>query len=437
MTRRGGSGHDPRQEPDEVPGGETHRVDRVFAPERREPTRQIPTPARTATGDLKDLKDGDLALRRQLSRVERQLAELQRELANKDEELAGELEKQLLAAAEITSLQEQLRATTGRATELAAAAAGLEALEARMRDAVGQAEELAHAVAAERDQRLALEARVDDLTTSLAAERARWTEERAALDAQHAEELANSDLARRVALETAISAHEGDLIRLEEAHREEMARLREAHERSLAALRGELEPRALEAGNLAEERERLASELEAMRAETARAASERDDQHRRELVQLAIAHGDELAAQARQYGAELARITAERDSRAAAAAEAAVSARQREQLWESTVAELRQTQKELQLDLAEHTAARSKLETEKTSAEDRLAQTGRQLETISAEHASLLARAETAEAEIRRNAQERRRFIAYLEEGMAMLGAEPADDERGDHDADT
>ncbi|HUJ60345.1 MAG TPA: hypothetical protein VLX92_17710, partial [Kofleriaceae bacterium] len=46
-------------------------------------------------------------------------------------------------------------------------------------------------------------------------------------------------------------------------------------------------------------------------------------------------------------------------------------------------------------------------------------------ETLGAEQRELRERIEAAEAEARRNALDRLRFVAYLEEGLAMLGALP------------
>ncbi|HTR49930.1 MAG TPA: hypothetical protein VMJ10_04425 [Kofleriaceae bacterium] len=434
MTKRQGSGFDPRREPDDAPTAEHHHIDRVFrtgiAPSSSSDT--IPSrPAlpRTSTGDV---RESELALRRQLSRLERQLADAQRELSNKDEELAGELEKQLLAAAAVTQMQEQLRAERVRVEELVAQLSSVSGVELRMQDALANAEELAHALAAEKSERESLETRLDDATATLAAERARWADERATVDASHGAELTAAETARRVAVETAVAAHDGDLMRLQEHHDGELARLREAHERALAALRGELEPKVSEARNLAAERERLAGELAAARAESARLLAEAKEQHQRELVQTAVAHGDELAAQSRHIGAELARATAERDAATAAAAESSRAAQQRDQLWEATVAELRQSQKELQLELAEAKEARARLETDKSSSDERLSAATRDIEWLAEENRGLRTRAEAADAEVRRNAQERTRYIAYLEEGLAMLGALPPKTEPGD-----
>src|SRR5207302_7406922 len=117
------------------------------------------------------------------------------------------------------------------------------------------------------------------------------------------------------------------------------------------------------------DRERIAGELASLRAEATRGKAELIEQHKRELVQTAIAHGDELAAQARQYGAELSRVSAERDAATASAAETARGAQQREQLWESTVAELRMRHKELNIELTEGREARGRLEADKSSSD--------------------------------------------------------------------
>jgi chromosome segregation ATPase len=437
VTKRpGSSGFDPRREPDEVPTTERHHIDRVFgrgtassiAPDTL-PSR--PAMPRTTTGDV---REGELALRRQLSRLERQLADAQRELSNKDEELAGELEKQLLAAAAVTQMQDQLRAERTRVDELSAQVANVAGIDQRMQETLAHVEELARALAAERAEREAAATKLEEAMAALATERAKWAEERANLDEHHGTELTAAETARRVAVETAVAAHDGDLIRMQEHHDGELVRLRESHDRALAALRGELEPQLLEARSLAADRERLAGEVATAKADSVRALSENKELHQRELVQTAVLHGDELAMQARQFGGELARAVAERDAANAVAAETGRAAQQRDQLWEATVSELRQSQKEMQLELTDVKAARARLETDKSSSDERLAAATRDIEWLAEENRTLRTRAETSDVELRRSAQDRARYIAYLEEGLAMLGALPPKTDPGDGD---
>ena len=455
MTKRPGSGYDPRREPDEVETGERHNIDRVFrggssarssgpipvtpapdaapAPASLPPAESLSTMTgpplpRTTTSDV---RESELTLRRQLSRLQRQLADAQRELANKDEELAEQLEKQLFAAAEVTKAQEQLRAARARIDELTQKVTGSEDLEQRVQDALANASEIAKNLARERETRGELETKVAELAAKVAHDRARWMEERANLETQYASELDALEDERRVALETAVAAHDGDLMRLQQQHDQELAHLRESHERALAALRGELEPKVLEARNLGADRERLAAELASLRTEHTRALAEKQEHHKRELVQTAVAHGDELAAQARQYGAELARVSAERDAATASAAEAARAGQQREHLWESTVAQLRQQLKDREQELTTAREARTRLETDKAAADERLAAAAREVLALSDECRGLRERIEAADTELKRSSQDRARYIAYLEEGLAMLGALPAKSDSG------
>src|SRR5262249_21988178 len=113
MKKPGGrdAGEDKPSEP-ESEGAEHFRVDRVYSP--RPPGSQATAgvvssarthrPAGTASADT----SSELALRRDLSRLQRQLADAQRELANKDEELAAEVEKRAEIAEAHDLLAEEL-----------------------------------------------------------------------------------------------------------------------------------------------------------------------------------------------------------------------------------------------------------------------------------------------------------------------------------------
>jgi chromosome segregation ATPase len=434
VSRRRQRRFDPRREPEEEKPGERNHIDRVFRPTSQtasplanatsvsEPRLAAPVASRPTSSDT---REDDVALRRELSQLERQLADAQRELANKDEELASQLEKQLLAAAEVTAMHEQLRSERARAEQLTAQLAAASGLEQRVEESLSNAHDLADTLAREREKRDLLDRRVSELIGQVAGDRARWTDQRARLETQHTVQLDALEGARRVALETALAAHDGDLMRIEEHHRAELARQRAHYERELAALRGELAPNVVEARSLDAERERVASELAALRAEAAKAVAERDEQHKGELVQIAVSHNDDLTAQARELAAELARVSAERDAATAAAAEVARAARQQEQQWESTAAQLRQQLKELQTQLGEAKETRGWLEADKATADERLTAAAREVLALSDEGRALRDRIEAAEAEVRRSAQDRARYIAYLEEGLAMLGALP------------
>ena len=108
MIKKGPGVRDHRVEPDDSgSGAEKHRVDRVYAPVRRASgsTRDLTPPTRrprpsTASPPIGLTESGlggdtELALRRQLSRLQHQLAEAQRELAHKDDELATSVEKRV------------------------------------------------------------------------------------------------------------------------------------------------------------------------------------------------------------------------------------------------------------------------------------------------------------------------------------------------------
>ena len=75
---------------------------------------------------------------------------------------------------------------------------------------------------------------------------------------------------KRLALDQAEEAIAATTLRLREATEDQLDQLRVAHERSLSTLRGELEPKALEAHKLAEEHERLTSEIAALKSEAIR-----------------------------------------------------------------------------------------------------------------------------------------------------------------------
>ncbi|HUJ62356.1 MAG TPA: hypothetical protein VLX92_27805, partial [Kofleriaceae bacterium] len=372
---------DPRSEPDEEGAVDSAslRVDRVYAPQRhrsRESASQLAQEllnASHAAAPTGEMTESEVALRRQLSRLQRQLAEAQRELANKEDEVAAEVEKRLVVAATLSSVLDEQRSDRARIEELLAVQTRTIDVEDRLQQSLEQVEELSHAVEREHEQRAAIQTKHDDVVQSLADARARWAEERATLEARHATELAELEGQKRATLDAADAAHEGALARLGEAHEEHLAQLQEAHERSLATLRGELEPKALEAHKLAEDRERLAAELAAARAEAARDAHARDELHKRELAQLAWTQTNEQAAIGRQHAAELARVAAERDAHAAAVAEAGRAAAQRDQLWENTVAQLREGNRRLSLEAAEARTARERLAGEKAVADEKLA----------------------------------------------------------------
>jgi chromosome segregation ATPase len=199
----------------------------------------------------------------------------------------------------------------------------------------------------------------------------------------------------------------------------------------VSTLRGELEPKALEARELAVERERLAGELSSQRNEANRVAVEREEQRVRELAQLTDAHAREQSTQSRLYAAELARAHQERDAQTLALQQASRSADARAQAHEHELAELGDSLKRNERELAEVRERVAKLEAENASAEELLATAGATTERLFDDKRALEEQLGTSQADARRNSLDRLRFVAYLEEGLALLGALPptAEDE--------
>src|SRR5439155_14312087 len=146
-----------------------------------------------------------------------------------------------------------------------------------------------------------------------------------------------------------------------------------------------------------------------------------------ESQQAAEAHAAELAALRRKHEADLVKAFEEVSAKTQLVTTAQRDAALREQLWEQTANGLRESQKKLQQELAE---AKEKLAQEgasKWTVEQRLVGVLQDLDKALAAHHELQQRVEAAEAETRRNTLDRQRFAAYLEEGLAMLGALPAE----------
>ncbi len=453
MTKRTG-GRDAREESgsdqDEAPAG-NFRVDRVYiaptaptaptAPQVQVAARASVPSMSAATASLMTSArarrsasvspnaavetEGELVLRRQLSRLQRQLADAQRELADKDEELATELEKRADAIDAHDALLEELEATRQAQAELVDYRARTTGVEQRLQEAVATADELAHVLELERGKVAAATSRADELSAHFDDARSRWTAERLKLDEQRLAETATLEHQKRAATEAAEATLQGTTERLRAAHDEELGQLRGAHERSLAALRGELEPRALQAGSLSEERERLTSELAALRTETSRVATETIETHTREVQHLTEQHASDLNAATSRHASELARLTSERDEKATALDQATRNTEMREQYWESTVNGLREGQKRLQREAAEAKERIAALEADKSSVEDRLAAATTVATELTEANRALTMRSEAAETDARRNHLDRGRFASYLEEGLALLGVLP------------
>ncbi|GEM_PF-2173741 len=445
MTKKRPSGRDSRTEPNPIgtpPEAVTnYRVDRVFAPtprpreasqvanqllERTRPLRQTTPPI---AGESEEL-----ALRRQLSRLQRQLAEAQRELANKDDELAAEAERRLEIVHLNETLADQQRELQARNDELISYEARTRGVEQRLQDQIAAADELAQLVEKEHVRTAAAEARVDELTRAFDETRALWNTERAMLDDRAKAEVLAVETKRRAAIEAGEEAIATSTTRLREGHEAEIAELRAAHERSLSTLRGELEPKAVAAHSLAEERERLLNDIAALKNEVVRTAAERDENRIREIAQAAETHATEMDGLVRMHANDLARISREKDEQIIAAQQEARLADVKVKALEDSVEGLRESLKKAQREVAEARERCTVLEADKHTLEDRLIVVGENADKMLEDQRTLREQIEAAENEVRRTSLDRLRFVAYLEEGLAMLGALPPADTT--HDAE-
>jgi len=412
-----------------------YRVDRVFAPaprirdsaqvaaeilERTRPRQSTPPATTPVTA-----AEGELTLRRELSRLQRQLSEAQRELANKDDELATEVEKRLADLAVQEARSEQVRELQARVDELAAYEARTKGVEARLQDQIAAADELAQAIEKEHARTQTAETRVDELTRAFDQTRALWSAERSLLEERARAEIDAAEAKRKAQAESTEEALATTTARLRDAHDGEVAELRSAHERALAALRGELVPKALEAHNLAEERVRLASEIAALKVEATRVGAERDELHARELQQALESHATEQAQLARTHAAELARTITEKDEQLIALQQEVRMAEVKQKSFDDAVEGLRESLKQAQRELAESREKTNGLEADKITLQDRLIASGEAADRILEEQRSLREQIEASESEVRRAGMDRMRFVAYLEEGLALLGALP------------
>jgi chromosome segregation protein len=298
-------------------------------------------------------------------------------------------------------------------------------MEQRLQEATATSDELAEVVAQERRERVSLEQQLADLKMSLEETRSVWTLEKKTLEDRLAAELAALEAQRKAAVAAGEEALAQATQRMTEAHEAELKQLAEAHERSVSTLRGELEPQVIQARTLAEERERLASQIEAAKSEAVRTALEHTDELARLRTQLIEKHAAEQSAAARAAAAELASATGERDKQILELQQAVRAAESRAQAAEDEVAALRESLKKAQREAADASERVTQLEADNKSLEERLslalATVDKHVETARVLREQL----ESQERETRRAAMDRMRFVAYLEEGLAMLGALP------------
>jgi hypothetical protein len=381
----------------------------------------------------------ELSLRRQLSRLQRQLAESQRELANKDDEVAAEVEKRLETTRELEEANEARRLMQARLDELLAYAARTEGIEKRLQDAIATADELVQVNDRERAETAAMKARIDEVNVAFEETRNLWNSERKMLEERHDNELATLDGLRKAAVEASAEALNAQATRLRETNEAQVAELKSAYETSLftlratheqviGELRGDLEPRALQAATLAEERERLIAELADVRNEAIRETVEREESYKRETQQAADAAASELATVRRLAESEVSRAIAEKTEVTIKLEQATKAAEAREQAAEDQADALRATIKAAQREAAELRERVAALESDKTSQDEALERSREVIENMLDDKKHLEEEIEAARSEARRNALERHRFVAYLEEGLALLGALPPQD---------
>jgi len=435
VTKKAG-GRDARQDPEgDDDTASNYRVDRVYPASGLTPRTVTQSPAAavaagagqrrsrtpTAGGAGGIAPDAEIALRRQLSTLQRQLAEAQRTIADKDEEVASEVEKRLAVSTAYDNLVDEQTQQQQRIDDLIAYQTRTLGVEQRLLDTVTTAEEHARARDREKELRAQAEARVAELTAQLEDAHRTWTQERAQLEDQHRSEITKLETQKRMASDAAGAALLATTTRMRESHEEELAQLRDSNEKSLAMLRGELEPKALAALSLAEERQRLEDELAALRTETTRAAAEREETFQREHAQLVEQHTLELAQHQRTAAAELQKVSDERDATTITLQQTTRHAELREQHFDKATAAAEETRARLERELAELKLSHERVTAEKANLDERMTTASAAIEQLTEQKRSLRERLELAEGEARRNALDRKHFIAYLEEGLAQL----------------
>ncbi len=369
--------------------------------------------------------DSEAELRRQLSRLQHPLAHAQRELANKDEEIARAVEKRLEVQAQYDVIVEEQRQTRSLVDEAMSDRNRTSGIEQRLQDAQAEADELRHLIEREKTERATTAAQLEETQAAFERARTQWREEAATIDEQHIAQIAQLEQQKRAAVEAAESALKTANERQREVAEAEIDALRVAHERELAAISGELEPRVAEARTLHAEIERLTSELAAQAAEHQNLLAERIELFKWEQQQQAEAHAAALANASRAHSNEITRMSEEVLAANEAGQLIERNSKLREELWEQTCTALRESQRKLQNEVAEVKERATQSDENKFSMEQRLVSSMQQLEQAALEIRALKDELEAAQREARENTLDRHRFAAYLEEGLALLGALP------------
>jgi chromosome segregation ATPase len=369
--------------------------------------------------------DSELALRRQLSRLQHQLAQAQRELANKDEELARAVEKRLEVQSQYDVIAEEQRQTRVLVDEAIADRTRIAGVEQRLQEALAAADEMRHQLEREKTERATTAAQLEETQASFERARNQWREEASAIDEQHVAQIAQLEQQKKAALDAAEAAMKTALERQREAGEAELQALQASHERTLAVVSGELEPKVAEARNLSAEIERLSSELQAQAAEHQNLLAERVELHQWEQQQVAEAHAAAIEKLNRNHSIEMTRLSEEVLAANEAGQLIERNAKLREELWEQTVNALRDSQRKLQTEIGEVKERASQSDANKWSLEQRLITALQENEAAAVEIRQLKDALEASEREARRNSLDRHRFAAFLEEGLALLGALP------------
>lgn len=393
------------------------------APPARPATLPPPTtiPPPLSGGD----SDSELALRRQLSRLQHQLAQAQRELANKDDELARAVEKRLEVQSQYDVIAEEQRQTRQLVDEALSDRNRITGVEQRLQETQAAADELRHQLEREKTERLTTAAQLEETQAAFERARNQWREEAATIDEQHIAQIAQLEQQKKAAVDAAESAMKTALERQREVAEAELQALQAAHERTLAVVSGELEPKVAEARNLSAEIESLNSQLQAQATEHQNLLAERVELHQWEQQQAAEAHAAAIEKLTRNHAVEMTRLSEEVLAANEAGQLIERNAKLREELWEQTVTALRDSQRKLQTEVSELKERASQTDESKWSVEQRLITALQQLETAALEIRDLKDQLDASEREVRRSSLDRHRFAAIFEEGLALLGALP------------
>jgi hypothetical protein len=316
-------------------------------------------------------------LQQALSERDHALLLHERAVADKEEEISAEIERRLTLSAAHLDLIAEHRVLGMKVDELT-------------------------------QQLAAAEARAQELATLIEATEAQWTGERAVIEAQYGETVTRIENEKRRALDQAEEALNATAMQLKQAHDED----KKHFDTSIGALKSELELKDIEARSLASERKELADQLNTLRGETLRLHAEKEQAHAKAIAKLEEQHRADKAALAQIHAAEQTRIDAQH-------ADALVALREQHAGEMTRVQELHAS--ELARNRDQHAIVAFELEEARRAVDNAKATS----EQLVAEKRALEQRLVASEREA---AVTRGRFVAHLEQGMAMFAAPPAAD---------